>query len=379
MEPVHRAQREYRGEIRYFQAGGLGRRARGRHLEWLLRYRCWRQHSAVGTGRPANWVTQQHLGRKARSLLRAENILARDEDGQWQAAGRRTPSLVKAPALHLGALGTKAPGRHRSVRVGLWELVSPSGTEEQGRGVNGKQNPPNHTHRCKLTTAATVPTEGEVRRVAYAGGFDVVAEVSFPRGSHAQAKGLSEERRQDAPRRRAAYAKALRQDGVWGILGESVQPDQTRGRAERSVESLSKRCTITDLTSHLQMAHGFICQPCPDGSQACTSNPDAKLTPTLTVDVGTGLPNRALKLNWSHPGSSLGLPASQKCQQHPLGCGNLGAILLSSFSSPLLPRTLPLLTGCPLTLLPHCVPLPQPLRASFLGRVCHFLRLLEPL
>lgn len=192
----------------------VGRWARGRHLEGLLRYRCWRPHSAVGTGRPANWVTQQHLGRKARSLLREENILARDEDGQWQAAGRRTPFLVKAPALHSGALGTNAQGRHRSVRVGLWELVSPSGTEEKGRGVNGKQNPPNHTHRCRLTAAAAVSTEGEVHRVGYAGGFDVAAEVSFPRGSHAQAKGLSEEQRQDAPSRRAAYAKALRQNGA---------------------------------------------------------------------------------------------------------------------------------------------------------------------
>lgn len=215
----------------------------------------------MGTGRPANWVTQQHLGRNSLSLLRAETILARDEDGQWQATGRRTPFLVKAPALHSGALGTNAPGRHRSVTVCLWELVSPSGTEEQGRGVNGKQNPPNHTHRCKLTTAAVVPTEGEVRRVRYAGGFDVVAEVSFPRGSHAQAKGLSEEQRQDAPSRQAAYAKALRQDGAWGILGD-VQPHQSKGKSrERSSGSFSKRRTVTGLTSHLR-----ICQPCPDGS-----------------------------------------------------------------------------------------------------------------
>lgn len=49
-----------------------------------------------GDRRPANWVTQQHLGRNSLSLLRAENILARDEDGQWQATGRRTPFLVKA-------------------------------------------------------------------------------------------------------------------------------------------------------------------------------------------------------------------------------------------------------------------------------------------
>ena len=159
-----------------------------------------------------------------------------------------------------------------------------------------------------------------------------------------------------------------------GAFWEMCSQIRARGRAERSAGSFSKRRTITGLTSHLR-----ICQPCPDGSQVCTSKPEAKLTPTLTADVGTGLPNRALKLNWPHPGSSPGLPPSQYCQQHLLGCSNLGAILLSSFSSPLLPRTLPLLTGCPLTLLPRCVPLPQPLRASFLGRGCHFLQLLEPL
>ena len=65
---VHRPQREY-PEIRCVQEGGLGRLARERPLEGFLRCGCWWQHSAAGTGRPANWVTW-HLGRKARSLLR---------------------------------------------------------------------------------------------------------------------------------------------------------------------------------------------------------------------------------------------------------------------------------------------------------------------
>ena len=121
-----------------------------------------------------------------------------------------------------------------------------------------------------------------------------------------------------------------------GAFWEMCSQIRARGRAERSAGSFSKRRTVTGLTSHLR-----ICQPCPDGSQVCTSKPEAKLTPTLTADVGTGLPNRALKLNWPHPGSSPGLPPSQYCQQHLLGCSNLGAILLSLFFSPLATNTAP--------------------------------------
>lgn len=123
--------------------GRAGETARGRHLEGLPRYRCWRQHSAVGTGRPANWVTQQHLGRNALSLLRAENILARDEDGQWQATGRRTPFLVKAPALHSGAL--HQAGTDQS------QCVCGSSFPHQAQRNRGEGLMANKTHRITHT------------------------------------------------------------------------------------------------------------------------------------------------------------------------------------------------------------------------------------
>lgn len=57
-----------------------------------------------------------------------------------------------------------------------------------------------------------------------------------PQGSHAGAKGFSISRNQvrqsgkRIPAEGTASPNALWQDGVWGILGEGVWPDQNEGK-----------------------------------------------------------------------------------------------------------------------------------------------------
>lgn len=66
-----------------FPSGRAREAYRGRHVEGLLRPECC-QRLAMGTGRPANWVTRHPAEREGEplNLQRAENISDRGSPGQ---------------------------------------------------------------------------------------------------------------------------------------------------------------------------------------------------------------------------------------------------------------------------------------------------------